>query len=153
MNLRYTKLTLAILLGLGTTACGGGGSSSNDSNVDVSSTEYSVSVSVQDGDAAYVSNAAVCLDLNSDSKCDSSDAGFKYTNSDGKATVQLTQDQYNLGKNIIAITPNGSVYSYKIDSEVSTQDVNTVLKSFYLNPVSTMVSVYAASENVTTSEA
>ncbi len=153
--MKYSKLTLAVLMGLGVSACGGGGSGSGDSgnnSTPATDRSYAVSAFVQDAEGNAISDALVCYDSNNSQTCDNGEI-MAYSGNEGKVTLEVKDSQFNAQTNVIAVK-NENVYSVIPSAdEVIPQATNVVAMAAYLNPVNTFITKYAKDSGVSFNEA
>ena len=152
MQHKYSRISMAMFLAMGLSACGGSGNSGNSqsdsgsvSSGASSNGSYSVVASVQGANADYASDALVCVDSNSNGVCDADDAGGVYTDNSGKATLRnLSENELSAEHNLIAVLRDGSVYKSRVDS--SRLDFNSksgIAGQVAVNPMSTIAASYA----------
>ncbi len=165
MQLKYSKITAAMLIAMGLTACGGesSSSSSNANNTATSDNNtqtfanvqgYSLAAQVQNASADYVSDALVCVDVNDNDQCDETDAGGVYTDVGGSATIKnLDSSSITSGHNLIAVLPNGNIYKTRLDTDTVSLDSNALAGQFALNPLSTAAATYASEKGLSASDA
>ncbi len=88
MKCAFSKMSLAILLSMGLTACGGGGSSGNNSsNADDTAASLQLGLQVIDG---YVEGAICFGDVNRNGSRDAAEA-WKTTDASGKAVLEIPE--------------------------------------------------------------
>lgn len=149
MKFAYSKLSAAMLMALGLTACGGGGGDSGSGGDNPSVTtkvtqniRYDIgedSVVTQSADAS-VTNAKVkvCLDINSNNKCDLGEYN-SYDNLSGVATLTFTEDEF-ANKKILVVQESKGI-SYEVDANLASKDSDGNRKSLYVNAITNLGSV------------
>ncbi len=158
--MKYSKLSLAVLMGLSLTACGGGSSgsdSSSDGGTNVSPSTYNINAYVADENATAVPSALVCLDLNGSGSCDASEPKNITDNQGSVSITGVSEADYNKGANVIALDANNKVlYAVNVKeaaSPVQRADESTNDVTVYLNPVTNFVQQYAKNSAMTFAEA
>lgn len=157
MKFNYTKIATAMLVSVGVTACGGGGGSSgdnnNNNNNDSESVSYIVNSISQGLEAEYLSGATICLDVDNDNNCTSADINVKLIDSYGNAEQKFNENDVDRGSDIIVVTSNGNVYSYKLDKNsvslnAQASALNEKSVALAINPMTTLVNKYARDNNL-----
>ena len=157
MKFNYTKIATAMLVSVGVTACGGGGGSSGDNNSnnnnDSESVSYIVNSISQGLEAEYLSGATICLDVDNDNNCTSADINVKLIDSYGNAEQKFNENDVDRGSDIIVVTSNGNVYSYKLDKNsvslnAQASALNEKSVALAINPMTTLVNKYARDNNL-----
>lgn len=149
MKFAYSKLSAAMLMALGLTACGGGGgdSGSGGDNPTVT-TKVTQNIYYDIGEDSVVTQSVVasatdakvkvCLDINGNNKCDLGE----YTSSDklsGIATLTFTEDEF-ANKKILVVQESKGI-SYEVDANLASKDSDGNRKSLYVNAITNLGSV------------
>ena len=149
MKFAYSKLSAAMLMALGLTACGGGGGDSGSGGDNPSvTTKVTQNIYYDIGEDSVVTQSVVasatdakvkvCLDINGNNKCDLGE----YTSSDklsGIATLTFTEDEF-ANKKILVVQESKGI-SYEVDANLASKDSDGNRKSLYVNAITNLGSV------------
>lgn len=142
--MNYSKLTLAMLVGITLTACGGSGDDPWPDEPQPVKT-YNIKSLVENSDGEGLANVVICYDQNANKVCDAAE-NSAVTDFSGNATIRgLSNEVYNKNAYILAIKDNKLLYStkYTEDSSKLQADDSSIIVRAFLNPVTNLVTEYA----------